>query len=343
MAVRAHMADKWMVIRLNAMGDVALSTGVLPHWKSEYGIELSVVTREAWAPLFQGNPAVNEVVGLTDEELGSWTRTARRLAKKYDDYGLIDLHGVFRARVLATFWRGPVVRYKKMSLQRRLFALTRNPNALERLLRCNVPQRYALALDSHPPMREKVRPRLFIRQDELAEARAKVKAVTQGGANVVSLHPFATHESKQWPAAYWKWLIRLLEEHDWSWVMLGRGDTGFLDDIEQDPRNMVNLFSLRESAAVIAASNALVTADSGPMHLATGVGTPAVALFGPTHQAWGFYPSGERDVVLEGEAMCRPCSLHGKRACGKGRLCMESIEPIQVLGAIQGCAAHMSL
>jgi ADP-heptose:LPS heptosyltransferase len=60
------------------------------------------------------------------------------------------------------------------------------------------------------------------------------------------------------------------------------------------------------------------------------VGTPVVALFGPTSRAWGFYPSGPFDAVLERALGCRPCSLHGTTTCRNGRECLTAIEPEEV-------------
>jgi ADP-heptose:LPS heptosyltransferase len=70
------------------------------------------------------------------------------------------------------------------------------------------------------------------------------------------------------------------------------------------------------------------------MHLASGVQTPVVALFGPTHRAWGFFPEGVSDIVIEADEECRPCSLHGKKVCDKDQACMQSIEPQRVLQSV---------
>ena len=71
------------------------------------------------------------------------------------------------------------------------------------------------------------------------------------------------------------------------------------------------------------------------MHLAAGVGTPVVALFGPTTREWGFYPEGPRDVVLETGDACRPCSLHGSRRCAHSGRCMTGIAPDAVFAAVR--------
>ena len=73
------------------------------------------------------------------------------------------------------------------------------------------------------------------------------------------------------------------------------------------------------SAALIARAAVLVTNDSAPLHLATAVGTPIVAVFGPTVPAFGFGPRGPRDAVVEHPSLaCRPCSAHGPQAVPAG-------------------------
>ncbi|MBR5733991.1 MAG: hypothetical protein IKX79_00425 [Desulfovibrionaceae bacterium] len=91
---------------------------------------------------------------------------------------------------------------------------------------------------------------------------------------------------------------------------------------------------MRETAALISLAAALVTGDSGPMHLASAVGTPVAALFGPTARAWGFMPQGTRDIVLQKALPCRPCSLHGAKTCPRGQECMTGITPDEVMDAL---------
>ena len=72
------------------------------------------------------------------------------------------------------------------------------------------------------------------------------------------------------------------------------------------------------------------------MHMATGVGTPVVALFGPTVRQFGFFPYRGRAEVLERPLDCRPCSVMGGARCPMGHhRCLVDIEPQDVVGAVQ--------
>ena len=72
------------------------------------------------------------------------------------------------------------------------------------------------------------------------------------------------------------------------------------------------------------------------MRLATAVGTPVVALFGPTVEAFGFSPYHAKAAVLQRELPCRPCSSHGTAACPlKHHRCLQDLQPDQVLEALR--------
>ena len=87
-------------------------------------------------------------------------------------------------------------------------------------------------------------------------------------------------------------------------------------------------------AGVIARADLTIANDSGITHLSSAVGTPVVAVFGPTHPALGFAPRGLFDRVVEVDEPCRPCSLHGKKKCYRENLyCFTRLTPEMVYGA----------
>jgi heptosyltransferase-2 len=99
--------------------------------------------------------------------------------------------------------------------------------------------------------------------------------------------------------------------------------------------------TVRQAAEVIRRAVVLVTNDSAPLHFAQAVGTPTVAVFGPTAPAFGFGPRGPRDQVVELDGLaCRPCSTHGPRRCPLGHhRCMKSLTVADVLKAIEATGA----
>lgn len=107
------------------------------------------------------------------------------------------------------------------------------------------------------------------------------------------------------------------------------GDRPFLD---------ASSASLGTLSALIARARVLVGNDSGPIHLATMLGVPTVALFGPTsHVRWGPPPGHEaRHRVARLELACSPCSNHGGRACPEGHhRCMTEL-------GVEAVRAHLA-
>ena len=329
-----HMLRKrWLVFRLGHLGDVTLTTGVLVKLHQDYGWTFVVVTKTPWADVFVNNPHVERVLALDGPDLRTLAFAAwcGRLASQYKDWGLLDLHGSLRSRILSALWRGPVLRYPKMSLDRRIFLRTRSKFSGERLRRFSVAQRYFMAVSPDVPPAGELLPRIWLSDQERDAARGRLDSLFGPGVFPVALHPFATHALKAWPQEHWRLFTGLLDQKGIPWLVLGRGESLF----PGQPRDMSNATSLRESCALLSCCRALVSGDSGPMHLASAVGTPVVALFGPTTREWGFYPAGPFDRVLEIALPCRPCSLHGLASCRGGGECLSAISPEHVLEALE--------
>ncbi|MBM3327961.1 MAG: glycosyltransferase family 9 protein [Calditrichaeota bacterium] len=93
--------------------------------------------------------------------------------------------------------------------------------------------------------------------------------------------------------------------------------------------------------ALLSQSKAFIGSDSGPMHIATAVGTPTVALFGPTVPEFGFAPFRAASGVVQVEGLaCRPCHPHGPKVCPLGHFrCMNEIRPQMVEAALKDLLA----
>jgi len=115
--------------------------------------------------------------------------------------------------------------------------------------------------------------------------------------------------------------------------------------VEED-RSYVNTFSKKSSSkpidavgktdfsrliSLIKRCDALLTGDSAPMHVASAVGTPFVAIFGPTDPERHLSP-GEKKKVIQKNIKCAPCY---KPTCRKNMKCMSTVKPEEVLGALE--------
>jgi len=183
------------------------------------------------------------------------------------------------------------------------------------------------------------RPRLQFFWDHAVEERLQGLLASLGltpGAFAV-MHPGAGWRFKCWtPAGY----ARVLEALQGQWglpVVI----TGTKAAHEQDllaailresrvtPINLAGRLTLKELGALISKARLFFGMDSAPMHLAAAVGTPAVALFGPSGVFnWG--PWGEGHLVIQKDWECVPCGRDGCEGSKVSR-CLIEIEPEEVL------------
>jgi ADP-heptose:LPS heptosyltransferase len=324
-----------LTVRLSALGDAILTTGVLAYWHKRAGLTFRVLTRPQLAPVFAHHPAVSRIITVRDEDLrgAAWIRFCRSLAREMGGLPLIDLHGNLRTLMLRLLWPGPTRTYPKHSLRRRLFLATRHPLPAARLRRLNVPQRYCLALGSSPVSPDMLRPRIFLSDQEKSLAIETLARL--GAQRPVAIHPYATHPAKTPRPEVWKDLVQALRSRGDEVIVIGRHEQPLLP---ADPHDLTNTTDLRATSALLSLCRALVTGDSGPMHLATAVDTPVAALFGPTTREWGFYPSGPHDKVWQIPCTMAPCSLHGQDACALGNACMREISTASLLELIDSSA-----
>ena len=109
---------------------------------------------------------------------------------------------------------------------------------------------------------------------------------------------------------------------------------GIQAQVKQPALSLAGQLNLKELAALTAAARMFVGVDSAPMHIAAAVGTPTVALFGPSgDKQWGPWGVPSR-VLTSGAHLCRPCGHDG---CGGGKVsdCLTAIEVEAVLQAAQ--------
>jgi heptosyltransferase-2 len=187
-----------------------------------------------------------------------------------------------------------------------------------------------------------LRPSLFPSADDEAQVTALLAAAgVESGEPLVALAPGSVWATKRWPSydALAGALVARLPAA--RVVVIGAaGDAPLAAAIGEAVRqrggrpvlDATGRLSLLGSAALLARCTLLVTNDSAPLHLASAMNTPTVALFGPTVPSMGFGPLADRQVVLgRHELTCRPCSAHGGQACPLGHWqCMRDVQPSAV-------------
>jgi len=158
------------------------------------------------------------------------------------------------------------------------------------------------------------------------------------------ISPGAAHETKSLPVSKWTELLKLLNQAGYPYQVLigGISDKPRCDEISQHLAhpvlNTAGQTSLHELIALIQFGALLITGDSGPMHIASAVGTPLLAFFGPTVPEFGFAPFRCKHKLFEIKDLnCRPCTAHGSEKCPKGHFrCMNDINLVKVVVAVKG-------
>lgn len=171
-------------------------------------------------------------------------------------------------------------------------------------------------------------PSLFISDKERASARTKLGGMQEGEAELIGLAPGAAFgPAKQWFIENFHQLAGRLSNEGKRVVVLGGpddradGETITADLPVGQVQNLAGETTLREMMAIIEECSALVTNDSGPMHVADALGTPTAAIFGSTDSTWTG-PRRPNHEVLQSDVACNPCFL---RECPIGYDCMRGI------------------
>ncbi len=308
------MRSLW-VIRLSALGDLVLCEPAVAALAARHpDMGVTVVTRAAYADLFRHHPAVAGVV--TPEQ-------ARRLPRPdlvYDLQNrvatrLLALRGRarrhWRKRDAAALWRA--VRGRPLHVGYRA-----GPHQLDRL---------AAALEL-PPSRP---PRVHLAEPWTARAAADAPE-----GRWVALLPGASRAVKAWPPERFAEVAAALRARGVpSLAIGGAGDEARLAAVGAPVLPCDR--SLGAVAAVLARAAVAVGNDSGLLHLAAAVGTPTVAVFGPTPPGrWA--PAHGGDVVVTLDPPCGPCSDHGARPCRQPRrFCLDDLTAAPVVDAALSC------
>ncbi|KYG60900.1 heptosyltransferase [Bdellovibrio bacteriovorus] len=340
MLIRDPKSAKFLIIRFSSFGDVVQTLSVPAAIKKTYPeAQVHWVTRKDMASLLLNHPAIDRIWEF-DRKAGFKGLLRLCLQMRQEGFTHIyDAHNNTRSRVISfllrplgfmglgpAFIRRSIRRWKRFLLFRLRINTFEMPfsgqrDLLEPLLPWGV-SKYA------PPA-----PQIFPSE----ESHRKAHEVLGDYAGSVALAPSSAHFLKRWPKEYWKELILLCPGQ--KFVLLGGPEDSFIEDIHDvAPDRTLNLAgkcSLQVSSAVVAQSSALVSADTGLLHVAEQLGKKAIAMMGPA--PFGF-PSRPSTRIMEIELPCRPCSKHGQGPCvnkEKFHQCMVDITPQQIAAELK--------
>ena len=305
-----------VVVQTSFLGDTILTTPLLVQLAHRGPVD--VVTTPAAASVLTGHPAVRQVIvydkrGALSGLFGFTTMTSRLKSGSYDTAYLAQ--GSLRSAMLAFAARIPERIGFTTSAGSWLYTTKVS-------YRDDLHHAARLLLLSRPngrePTDEEMRPSLAPGAaersvvDELLRSRGVASS-----ERLIALAPGSVWATKRWP--YYEQLAHQLADVGRIVVVGGAGDRTLAAAIVSAVPGAVDAtgaLPLLASAELIGRCAVIVTNDSAPLHLASAMGTPTVAIFGPTVPDFGFGPLAPTKAVLGHETLaCRPCHRHGPRRC----------------------------
>ncbi len=327
---------KFLVVNMNYLGDALLTTPAIAALRRAHpNAQIdTVVGAGAAFEVLQGNPDLDTIIARTDPgSLGRVMQTYQLLRDgRYTDAVILPPLPAYAAA--AWLARTP----------RRVGQGGRGMNRFLSELRSTRAVHMADAmLDTMPLPPERDRPRRppVVTVSPEARARAEALLLEHGidmSRGLVAVNVGATRPQKRWFAESFAGTLDQLGDVACVIVGAGKEDHALAEDVLRRakvarPVSLVGQTDVKTLAAMLQCSDVLLSADSGPMHLATAVGTPCVALFGSTDPAvTGPFDTNSKAIYKS--LLCAPCGNHP--TCDGRYDCLRAISPDEVALEING-------
>jgi len=332
---------KLLIIKLSSLGDIILSTAALRAIREKFpkpNFQISFLVGEESRDVLLRCPYIDELLvsDLKNKDKG-WNglwNIGRILRKKNFDI-VIDLQNSRSSHILA-YLSACVNRYgydnEKFSflLNHRIKDLGPRVDPVThqfRVLKMLGIDLLDNALELWPSVED------IKHMDELLNSQWLSETQKVVGINISASQRWST---KLWPRQYLAKLCEELGFRDIRVVVTGtEQDLVYANMLISSLKNtkIINACgktSVNELAALIKKCNVFISADSSPLHIASAVGTPFIALFGPTDSR-RHLPPGKDYIVINKDLTCSPCY----RSKCRTRRCMIAITPEEVLAAVE--------
>lgn len=328
------MKKRILVIRFGSLGDVLLTSAPLANLRISYpDHEIEYLTKEQFAPIVGRFGAVDKVVTVPDQ---ASTFQLYRLVRKLERCEfVIDLHGN---------WRSMLARISVKAKRKVVYPKRRRERWLLTRRSKKIPAQFPHTIDLYNSAVRNVGGMVFchrplLRLSSGLQSSAVLSQLVHAGP-IIAVAPGAAHPTKQWPIERFAEVAATLHrERGASIIWIGMESERAWPELRSlfSEGKFVECIDLPvvELASIMAQADVTVANDSGMAHLSSAVDTPVVAVFGPTHQALGFAPRGLRDIVVEVDEPCRPCSRHGRTPCYREkRFCLDRVTPSMVTAQV---------
>lgn len=318
---------------MSGIGDVLWTTPLLANLRRAYpAAHIAYVVRTASALVLENNPHIDEVILFESEDLVWQLGFLARLRKRRFDLS-IDLI-CSPATAIQSVVSGAQTRIgfdfrgRKYLYNHRLSARAANHG---HEVEFNL---FPLQYMGIPVTTRSLVWKVSAREEEQSEVTWRSIGFPRE-APVVGIIPTGGYASKKWPLEYWQELVGLQSLQDLQFLIFWGNDTEHADaqriaSVSSARVCVAPASTLRQSAALMQRCRGIVGNDSGPLHIATALQLPVVALYGPSRpESQG--PWGERAVVLQADDVDAVCC---RRVDCPDPVCMKGIAPARVAQAL---------
>ncbi|OIQ23525.1 glycosyltransferase family 9 protein [Lacinutrix sp. MedPE-SW] len=328
-----------LVIRLSAMGDVAMSVPVLRAFSKQYpDIKLTVLTRAFFKPFFRDLKNVSvfeaDLKGRHKGVLGLY-----KLSKELKVTGVVqvaDLHNVLRTHILKIFFFGKTFKQidkgrndKKALVEGKVFKQLKTTH--ERYADVFRGLGYSLSLENPD----------FPKQSTLSEYIQEI--IGSDNKNWIGIAPFAQYESKMYPLDLMECVIASLsKKHKIILFGGGKKEIKVLNGFQNKYSNVVNLagkLNLSQELDVISNLDVMLAMDSGNAHIAAMLGIKVITVWNVTHPYAGFMPYNqpkEYAITANREQFpLIPTSIYGNKYPEKYKDAARTIAPETIINTLE--------
>lgn len=325
-----------LVIRLSAMGDVAMAVPVLKALEKQYPtLKITVLSKPFLKPLFDGLKNVSFYAAEVDRKHKGFFGIYKlfKELKSFDIDAVADLHNVLRSKILRSFFKlamAKVTFVDKGRSEKR--ALTQSKNKVFKQLK-TTHERYAdvfrnlgfdldLSSPEFPPKKE-LTPEIL----EITSTK---------NTKWIGIAPFATYKTKMYPLDLMEEVISELSQQPVKILLFGGGkkEIELLENLANKFPAAINVagkLKLNQELALISNLDNMVSMDSGNAHFAAMLGINTITIWGITHPFAGFSPFNqpfENSLLPDLKKYPNiPCSIYGNKVCEGYDDVMRSISP----------------
>jgi ADP-heptose:LPS heptosyltransferase len=338
--IRPEEVREILVIRTAYIGDVVMTVPILKPLKDFFkGARVSFLTSRGGGEVLRNNPWLDEIITYDPfwfypSGKGEYFKFIKEFRKRRFDL-VIEARADIR-EIMFLVWplkAGVKLSYKVGGGAYLLTHTVPYPGLKHKV-------QYHLDIARHLGCEaDGIHWGVYLAEDERARAK-EILAVHNVGGRFIAAHPGARLRLKRWLTEKYAILYdRLIERYGLPLVVLGtKHERALVDKISGGMRNepvvLAGETGLREMAGIIEEAALFLCNDSAPMHIAAAVGTPTVALFGPSNSV-ETGPYGDLHKVVEKDFPCRYSCDESTCRIKRFHACMRDIEVQDVLSAVR--------